>query len=251
MKQQKYPLMALAIILIAAFAFFLAQTSETAIADQGPAVAGYGIYRGESTAVQFDISPQLRSIAPLKPDTSTFVEIPERASGLEGALGPQDVDPLVQSLVGPLAVPTPSVSFNGPGNISSVSPPDPVGDVGPNHYVAMSNLSFQIFSKTGTSLYGPALNNTLWSGFGGDCETDNSGDPIVLHNQLDDRWILTQFTSSGPTYFNCVAVSVTSDPLGSYYRYAFSTGINFPDYPKYGVWTDAIYISTRDRKSVV
>ena len=246
MKQQKYPLMALAIILIAAFAFFLAQTSETAIADQGPAVAGYGIYRGESTAVQFDISPQLRSIAPLKPDTSTFVEIPERASGLEGALGPQDVDPLVQSLVGPLAVPTPSVSFNGPGNISSVSPPDPVGDVGPNHYVAMSNLSFQIFSKTGTSLYGPALNNTLWSGFGGDCETDNSGDPIVLHNQLDDRWILTQFTSSGPTYFNCVAVSVTSDPLGSYYRYAFSTGINFPDYPKYGVWTDAIYISTRE-----
>ena len=246
MKQQKYPLLALAIVLIAAFAFFLAHTSETATADQGPSVAGYGIYRGESTAVQFDISPQLRSITPLKPDTSAFTEIAERASGLEGALGVQDSDPLVQSLVGPLAMPTPSVSFNGPGNISSVSPPDPVGDVGPNHYIAMSNLSFQIFSKTGTSLYGPALNNTLWAGFGGPCQTENSGDPIVLHNQLDDRWILTQFTSAGPTYYNCVAVSTTSDPLGTYYRYAFSTGSNFPDYPKYGVWSDAIYISTRE-----
>lgn len=246
MKQQKYPLLALAIVFIAAFAFFLAHTSETATADQGPSVAGYGIYRGESTAVQFDISPQLRSITPLKPDTSAFTEIAERASGLEGALGVQDSDPLVQSLVGPLAMPTPSVSFNGPGNISSVSPPDPVGDVGPNHYIAMSNLSFQIFSKTGTSLYGPALNNTLWAGFGGPCQTENSGDPIVLHNQLDDRWILTQFTSAGPTYYNCVAVSTTSDPLGTYYRYAFSTGSNFPDYPKYGVWSDAIYISTRE-----
>jgi hypothetical protein len=246
MKQQKYPLLALAIVLIAAFAFLLARTSETATADQGPAVAGYGIYRGESTAVQFDISPQLRSITPLKPDTTTPVEIPERASGLEGALGPQDVDPLVQSLAGPSLIPGPSVSFNGPGNLSSVSPPDPVGDVGPSHYVAMSNLSFQIFSKTGTSLYGPALNNTLWAGFGGPCQTENSGDPIVVHNQLDDRWILTQFTSAGPTYYNCVAVSTTSDPLGSYYRYAFSTGSNFPDYPKYGVWPDAIYISTRE-----
>ena len=147
---------------------------------------------------------------------------------------------------GPNVIPTPIVSFNGPGNISSVSPPDPVGDVGPNHYVAMSNLSFQVFDKTGTSLFGPALNNTLWAGFGGPCQTENSGDPIVIYDQLDDRWILTQFTSAGPTDHNCVAVSQTPDPTGAYYRYAFSTGSNFPDYPKYGMWTDALYISTRE-----
>ncbi len=137
-------------------------------------------------------------------------------------------------------------SFNGPPNISSVSPPDPVGDVGPNHYVAMSNLSFQIFDKAGNSLFGPALNNTLWAGFGGDCQTDNSGDPIVLYDQISDRWMLSQFTASGPTYFNCVAVSQTPDPTGAYYRWAFSTGTNFPDYPKYGFWSDALYISTRE-----
>ena len=105
----------------------------------------------------------------------------------------------MQTTYGPSLIPAPSVSFNGPGNISGVSPPDPMGDVGPNHYVAMSNLSFQIFNKTGGSVFGPALNNTLWAGFGGPCQTENSGDPIVLYDQLDDRWILTQFTSAGPT----------------------------------------------------
>ncbi len=204
------------------------------------------IYRGVSTAVKFDISPPLREIKPIavKPDGVT--EIPERASGLEGPLGPQDVDPLVQTGVGAGEMPAPIVSFNGPPNLSSVSPPDPVGDVGPNHYVAMSNLSFQIFDKAGNSLYGPALNNTLWAGFGGACQNENAGDPIVVYDQLADRWMLTQFTANGPTYYNCVALSTTGDPTGSYYRWAFSTGSNFPDYPKYGVWTDAYYNSSRE-----
>ncbi|MFZ1265204.1 MAG: hypothetical protein WAU95_01980, partial [Anaerolineae bacterium] len=206
-----------------------------------------GIYRGVSTAVRFDISAPLRSITPLLPKPAEgFSEIPERPTGLEGALGPQDADAALQTIYGPALIPTPIVSFDGPPNVSSVSPPDPNGDVGPNHVVVMSNLSFQVFNKTGTSLYGPALNNTLWAGFGGDCQTDNSGDPVVLHDQVSDRWMLSQFTASGPTYFNCVTVSTTSDPTGTYYRWAFSTGTNFPDYPKYGFWPDALYISTRE-----
>ena len=67
---------------------------------------------------------------------------------LDKPLGPQDVDPSVQDWIGAGEIPRPWSSFNGHGNISSVSPPDPVGDVGPNHYVAMSNLSFQIFDKS-------------------------------------------------------------------------------------------------------
>ena len=173
-------------------------------------------------------------------------EIPERATGLEGPFGPQDADAALQTTYGPSLIPAPIVSFDGPSNTSGVQPPDPVGDVGPNHYVAMSNLSFAVYSKTGTVLYGPALNNTLWAGFGGACQTENAGDPIVLYDQISDRWMLSQFTASGPTYFNCVAVSQTPDPTGAYYRWAFSTGTNFPDYPKYGFWSDALYISTRE-----
>ncbi|MBK9655588.1 MAG: choice-of-anchor J domain-containing protein [Rhodanobacteraceae bacterium] len=121
-----------------------------------------------------------------------------------------------------------------------------MGDVGPNHYVRMANASFQIFNKTGTSVFGPANINTLFTGFGGACETENAGDPIVLYDQLADRWLLTQFSdSAGPGFFNCVALSTTSDPLGTYHRWAFVTA-TFPDYPKYGVWPNAYLISTRE-----
>lgn len=205
-----------------------------------------GTYRGLSPVVQFDVSPPLRDMKPAELDFHASLEIlDDRPTGLEGPFGPQDVDPIVQQFAGPNVIPGPLTSFNGPAG-TGATPPDPVGDVGPNHYVAMSNLTFAIYSKTGTLLFGPVANNTLWAGFGGDCQTDNSGDPVVVHDQIADRWILTQFTASGPTYFNCIAVSTTSDPTGSYFRYAVDTGTNFPDYPKYGVWSDGYYISTRE-----
>ncbi len=78
-----------------------------------------------------------------------------------------------------------------------------------------------------------------------DCKSF-SGDPVVLYDQLADRWILTQFSTRGPEYFNCVAISSTPDPTGPYFRYAFSSGINFPDYPKYGVWPNAYFLSARE-----
>jgi len=127
-----------------------------------------------------------------------------------------------------------------------VNPPDPVGDVGPNHYVEMINLVFAVYSKSGALLLGPVDTGTLWANFAVDDCTDPSGDPIVIYDQFADRWILTQFTTRGPEYFNCVAISQTGDPTGAYYRYAFSTGLNFPDYPKYGVWTHSYIITTRE-----
>jgi hypothetical protein len=139
-----------------------------------------------------------------------------------------------------------------------VNPPDPVGDVGPNHYVEMVNLVFAVYDKTGNRLLGPVDTGTLWAGFAvPDC-TDPSGDPIVLYDQTTDRWILSQFTTRGlddPSlpFYNCVAVSQTGDPTGAYFRYAFITqadtadgGFFFPDYPKYGVWRDSYVLTTRD-----
>jgi len=170
-------------------------------------------------------------------------------------------DAAVQSTTGRQAgldIPAPSVNFEGipaTANIPILGgipiPPDPVGDVGPNHYVQMVNTAWAVFSKTGTRLLGPLSLASIWAGFEvPDCE-DNSGDPIVLHDQLANRWILTQFTTAGfavpgGTFYNCVAVSTSPDPTGSYFRYAFSTGVNFPDYPKYGVWPNAYFLTTRE-----
>jgi len=230
-------------VVVATIMFLAVIGAGIAIADE-PEV----IYRGTWEVVRFDISPPLRDIksATIEPGLPYGGLMVDPEGNYTGPLGPQDFDYIVQRVAGAGEIPTPLVSFDGPSNLAFVSPPDPVGDVGPNHYVAMSNLYFAVYDKTGTALLGPVANNTLWSGFGGDCETDNSGDPIVVYDQLADRWVLTQFTSSGPTYFNCVAVSTSPDPTGTYFRYAFSTGTNFPDYPKYGVWPDGLYISTRE-----
>jgi hypothetical protein len=150
-------------------------------------------------------------------------------------------------------MPAPLLTFEGPSNEDNrrifrfrVNPPDPVGDVGQHHYVAMVNLVFAVYSKQGQLLFGPAAIGTLWQGFAVEDCTDPSGDPIVLYDEISNRWILTQFTTRCPEFFNCVAVSVTQDPLGPYFRYAFSTGKNFPDYPKYGIMSNGLFITTRE-----
>ncbi|MFL5731609.1 MAG: dockerin type I domain-containing protein, partial [Chloroflexia bacterium] len=152
-------------------------------------------------------------------------------------------DPVVQSRLAPLAMPTPILNFDGVGNRNGVYPPDTNGDVGPNHYVQWVNLSYQIWNKSGTSLLGPNNGNNIFSGFGGACQTTNAGDPVVLYDPLADRWLLSQFTSANP-YGECIAISTSPDPTGTYNRYffQFSTTV-FYDYPHLGVWPDGYYMS--------
>ena len=204
--------------------------------------------------VAHDVSPPLRDLARdrIAPDAEN------PADELEGGpIASTDVgrsgDGALQSALPATAIPSTQANFEGLSNQDNfnifgfrVNPPDPNGAVGPNNYVEMINLVFGVYDKTGNLLLGPVDTGTLWSGFSvPDC-TDPSGDPVVLYDQFTDRWILSQFTTRGPTYYNCVAVSTTGDPTGSYYRYAFSTGLNFPDYPKYGNWTDSYVITTRE-----
>src|ERR671923_243959 len=106
--------------------------------------------------------------------------------------------------------------------------------------VARAVFAVVVFAKTGSVVYGPVNTNTLWRGFGGGCETNNDGDATVKYDRLANRWVISQFSVSTTPYLQCVAVSTTGDPMGSYYRYSFSYG-NFPDYPKLGVWPDAYY----------
>src|SRR5262245_36324379 len=204
-------------------------------------------YRGVMPVVKFDMSPALRSMKPKPWKECTLRENEDQGPILHGPVGRVVRDPVVQRVLGKIGIPGPIIGFDGNSNLCGCSPPDPNGAVGPNNVVTMANLHFQIFDKSGNSLFGPAANNTLWTGFGGPCETENAGDPVVIYDQLADRWLLTQFTDiNGPPYLECVALSQTNDPTGSYFRYAISTGNNFPDYPKGGMWPDAYYFSTRE-----
>src|SRR5215211_6371683 len=154
-------------------------------------------------------------------------------------------DPLADKSVGlPSALAEIKASTNGTpiDPNARVAPPDTTGDVGPNHYVQWVNLRYSIYtlSRDGSNNITafnhvpgfPKNGNVVWQGFGGRCGSDNDGDPIVQYDQLADRWILTQFAVSGSPYTQCVAVSTSGDPTGTYNRYAYSYSRIFNYYPK-------------------
>jgi len=121
------------------------------------------------------------------------------------------------------------------------TPPDTNLAVGTTQVVQWVNLDFAAFDKaTGALLAGyPKAGNSIWAGFGGKCETNNSGDPIVKFDAQAQRWLMTQFAVSSQPYLQCFAVSNTADiTTTNWNRYAFSFGNNFPDYPKAGVWAN-------------
>jgi Big-like domain-containing protein/immune inhibitor InhA-like protein len=195
-----------------------------------------------------DISPPLRRIQPIPPQFQDNEEhevkrLPHHHPFR--TLGRQP-DFALQSVPGPLVGTTAGLSFDGvgvPGYTVTGAPPDTNGAVGATQYVQWVNVAFSVFDKaTGNKLYGPANGNTLWQGFGGRCETDNSGDPIVVYDKAADRWVMTQFAVSAAPYFQCIAVSTTSDATGTWRRFAYQFP-DFNDYPKAGVWPDAYYIS--------
>lgn len=201
-------------------------------------------------ATYFDKTPPLRDMKAIPPaarDRSwkegvirneSFDKVPlENKKPL-----PEGADPVAQVQFGSRSLREPLVNFEGTPNLNSVYPPDTDGDIGPNHYVQMINLSFQVFDREGNSLYGPVDNSTLWDGFIGPWTGTNDGDPIILYDEVADRWMASQFAieTSDNTYWELIAISETGDPLGAWYRYAFQFPA-FNDYPKLGVWPDAYY----------
>jgi hypothetical protein len=154
--------------------------------------------------------------------------------------------------------------FTGPqGTAKLRNPSDNTLAIGPNHIVQIVNSRMAVYSKkgaqfgeTGKVLYGPVRTNTLFEGFGGQCEAQTSGDSVVRYDQLADRWlyVLPIFKRppgdpKGPFYM-CYAVSTGPDPLGPYHRYAFERPL-FPDYPRPAIWPDGYYIPTSTGDDVI
>lgn len=177
----------------------------------------------------------------------------ESILGQLGRLG-GPADPVVQRAFGGGVIPGPSVSFDGiPQTLEPLRPlpPDTVGEIGPDHYVQMVNLRYAVFDRAGRVLVPPTDLSSLWEPLGGVCGILDRGDPIVVYDQLADRWVLSQFgflESAGSTplgpFYECIAVSRTGDPTGEYYLYAFKVSdVALNDYPKLGVWPDAYYLA--------
>jgi hypothetical protein len=198
-----------------------------------------------------DTSPPLRDMKPqplfidAEHEANRNPKIPHKH--IDGA------DPVVQGQFSELralvavTMPAPLLNFDGigfPGVACNCAPPDTNGEVGATQYVQSVNIGFQVFNKTtGASVLGPLGIGTLWSGFTGPCETSGNGDPVVLYDQLANRWVITQFAGATVPTDECIAVSTTSDATGTWNRYGFHLGSNFFDYPHLGVWPDAYYMA--------
>ncbi|MCU0754087.1 MAG: hypothetical protein MUE46_03065 [Xanthomonadales bacterium] len=227
-----------------------------AVTGATPAVAGTGLIREQPTVItsareiQRDTSRPLREILaelpamPPPPLAEVSKPVPNILPGWAMILGeatPWQLESRAQVTPMGVPAPTPSVSFDGLriGLGGGGVPPDTTGDVSPAHYFQWVNTSWALFDKTnGNRVSGPNPGNTFFAGFGGLCQTTNRGDPLVLWDDAAQRWVVSQFAftsiTQGP-FLQCLAVSTTSDPLGSYHRYAFTYPI-FNDYGKLAIW---------------
>jgi uncharacterized repeat protein (TIGR01451 family) len=217
------------------------------------------------TAAAFGVSAPVRDLPRWVPPSGTgaLPGLGEKEESLihptgDGSyLGP---DPALQQSSGGSGIPPTSQNFEGIdiGESSSDgvfvgAPPDTNGDVGPNHYVQIVNTVFAVYSKTGTRLSGPTPINALWQSAPNaaqfNCTAQSRGDPIVQYDPLADRWLISQFNFPGvaviaPPFDQCIAISQTPDPTGAYFLYDFNYSATlFNDYPHFGVWPDAYYMS--------
>ncbi|MBP1704072.1 MAG: hypothetical protein H6Q38_3179, partial [Chloroflexi bacterium] len=223
---------------------------------EGPTENGAGVKPVVLSSSRNDTSPALRDMKPAEARPGENREIPSRVLPKvigKGMKAEQGTPAVVQNKPVEPNMPGTIANFEGINNVDGVLPPDTNGDIGVDpgtgtkYYMQWVNLSLQIWDVTDpvipVSLYGPVDGNTLFSGFGGPCETTNDGDPIVLFDHLANRWLASQFSLPGP-FYQCIAISQTADPTGAWHRYEFlysNTLMN--DYPKFGVWPDAYYMS--------
>ena len=169
------------------------------------------------------------------PPHESKVEIFQRLAG-NAPVGAGDG--ALQAGPGTLGAPTILTGFEGL-DINGFLPPDSDGGIGLNHYFEWINVELAIFDRTGTMVFGPAPGNTMFTGLGGPCVSTNDGDPVVLFDQLANRWFVSQFAVTGGANSLCIAISSGSDPTtSSWFLYEYNFGTVFPDYEKYGIWDD-------------
>ena len=179
---------------------------------------------------------------PADPNEFKKVGPPKRMRGAKLVPGkglPKGNDPLADfdSKVSKKQTKDPILTFQTTS--STATPGDPTGEVGRDYYLASWNSSFRFYNLDGT----PATPNTSLSNLFG---ANESGDPIVLYDSEADRYVISSMGSSALNF----AVSVSNDPVNDgwhVYNAAsnqFPTSGQFPDYPKYSIWSDGYYCTT-------
>jgi uncharacterized repeat protein (TIGR01451 family) len=197
--------------------------------------------------VRHDTSRPLRELVGVPPTSGRAAATPPAESALAEPANPGTGLAVAQNFPG----------FAAPGGpIPNIPASDTSGAVGPNHYVQTVNFAVTIYDKNGNIVQGPFSTSSWWNGFSFAPCAGGLSDEVVLYDHAAQRWFVSKFArqpnADGTTFtwYQCFAISQTSDPTGPFYRYAFFIDpIEFNDYPKFGIWPDAYYM-TADRDKI-
>ena len=195
-----------------------------------------------------DTSPSLKTLAGNVKDPQLCAQLPPQS--LPNATGLA----LDQNFCG-YNHPTQECSPDGCGGVVAS---DNSGAAGPNHYFQTENYSATIFDKTGQVVLGPFSTPTFWSGFSSPSNACSGGysDVVVLYDHNAQRWFVSKFAGvknpdDSTSWYQCFAISTSTDPTGQYYRYVFAIDpTDWNDYPKFGIWPDAYYMTANNRFDV-
>jgi hypothetical protein len=162
-----------------------------------------------------------------------------------GAAGNTSRDPVAQHEI------LPDVGTSNLVNVDGIlhtgfAPPDTNASVGGTQVVETVNLNYAVYDKTtGAQIKAPTAISSLFSGFGGTCQTGSTSDPVVLWDKAASRWVVSVLAFTGNfTSTECYAISTSTDATGTYNRYGFTFANGLlADYPKTAVWSDAYYLS--------
>lgn len=196
----------------------------------------------------YDVFPQIQGVHP-----GPTVELPYHVP--PGPSPPGAPKPLQAPLrPGGTTAPTQMAflgcSYPGPG-ADGYTPPDPTVAAGPEFVVATINLRIEIYRKDGTLVFSQTLNPRI--GVPGFFSSAQYGmtDPRVLYDQHSGRFVVVAMEGMySPTDSHLhVAVSATSDPNGTWYKYRTWAGRTigqtptWADYPGLGADAVALYVS--------
>lgn len=136
-------------------------------------------------------------------------------------------------------------------------PPDTMGAVGSTQFIEVINSSVAIYTKaTGARLSHVSLNAFLATTVDGVSYPRNGAfDPRVLYDRNSARFFacaLERGTPNNSSNHIILAVSASSDPTGSWYKYVVPVGVspsgtttNFTDYDTLGVDENGVYFGVR------
>jgi len=158
----------------------------------------------------------------------------------------------------PSLAPALSNDFSGLDDNNAVIPPDTMGAAGPSYLVEILNSEVAFLNKsTGAIISTSKVSlQSFWSslGTGAGQAAKSPFDPKVIYDQHSGRFIIVTLgydSTTANSSWLMIAVSATSDPTGTWYKWAIDadkdggvqTYSNWADFPGLGVDADYVYVT--------